>query len=130
MDAVVYGKVAALEKKVSKIVTAKHIEPMVSLESPILVSIPIEPATSKLILKTIYIDGPLGASIDVEIVSRVGEDDRFLFYRNSIAVEELYDLVDIPYIDEDGTDQLHLILNNKGNKSGAYRIRISGIYAQ
>lgn len=130
MDAVVYGKVAALEKKVSKIITAKHTEPLVSLESPILVSIPIEPATSKLILKTIYIEGPLGAAIDVEIVSSAGEDDRFLFYRNSIAAEELYDLVDIPYVDEDSTDLLHFILNNKGTKSGTYTIRISGIYAQ
>ncbi|MGA4519181.1 hypothetical protein ACPA0F_18145 [Solibacillus silvestris] len=130
MDAVVYGKVAALEKKLNKIITVKHTEQTVSIESPVLVSVPIEPRTSKLMLKTIYVDGPLGAAIDIEIVSSADQNNRFLFYRNSIATEELYDLVDIPYVDEDGTDVLHLILNNKGTTSGAYQIRISGVYAQ
>ena len=129
MDAVVYAKVSALEKKINKVITITHDEPVVSVNSPVLLSIPIGDKTSKLLLKTIFIEGPLGAAIDVEIVSSSDNLKSFLFYKNTIATEQLYDLIDIPYVDEDGTDSLHIMLNNKGSTPGKYKVRISAILA-
>ena len=130
MDAVVYGKVAALEKKISKIITFKHEETAVALESGSQVSLPIETNTGKLILKTIYIKSLEGAAIDVEIVSSTDNENSFLFYRNAITTHELYDVVDIPYMDEDETNKLHLVLRNRGNIEAPYSIRISALFAQ
>ncbi|MGM7682850.1 hypothetical protein ACSVDA_11920 [Cytobacillus sp. Hm23] len=130
MDAVVYGKVVSLEKKIGRIVTIRHDEELVSIESPLTVSLPIEPKTDKLLLKTVFVEGPEGSAVEIEIVSCINREDQFLFYRNSISANTLYDLIDIPYVDEDGTGNLHLNLNNVGSTSGPYKIRISALFAQ
>lgn len=136
MDAVVYGKVAKLEKLVvdlqkqlgnsNKGITVKLTTTSVSagyshLESPL-----IDVGSNKLLIKSIYIEGAPGSKIDIEIVSSKNNTP-FLVYKNVVASHVLYDILDLPYEDEDGTNCIHLRIKNDSTLASSYKVRITGV---
>jgi hypothetical protein len=139
MDAVVFAKVKSVEGKVdildkkievvNKIIDLHHTFTLVETDKYSLVSIPLGGGTNKLILKSVYIEGVENSSIETEIRSSANDVSHFIFYRNSVASNIVYDQIDLPFIDDDESDCLHLYVKNTGNVSSSFVIRITGMLA-
>lgn len=134
--AVVLGKVNQLAKKValleSQLSSVNHIA-LLKTETPVLEvggeykeSLPLDGDANSILMKAIHVAGDMESAIDLEIYSGLGEDS-FLIYKNAVQSNVLYDVVDLPYIDEDETGKLHLVVSNKGSVATKFTVRITGL---
>jgi hypothetical protein len=138
MDAVVFGKVGQLEKKVdslekkfesiNKIVDIEHTFTMVDVNKFSQVSLPLDIGTGKFLIKSIFIEGTENSSIEAEIRSS-NTMSYFAFYRNTVSSNLIYDQIDIPFIDDDNSDKIHIWIKNNGQVSSSFKVRITGVSA-
>lgn len=88
----------------------------------------------KLLLKTIKVI-PIGASSSCELTitrsaTAVISDMKEVVYTNTTeystgnTIDGIYDLVDIPYVDEDGTRSIHVALKNTLSTGAAIDFRV------
>lgn len=140
LDAVLFGKIGLLEKKivsleneikrVNKIVDLELETPVINASSTLLTSIDIGLGSNRMIIQAIYIECASSASIDCEIRSTNKQADYFIYYKNSISNNVMFDNVQVPFVDDMKLDKLHLYLKNESVTNSAYKIRIMGVLAQ
>lgn len=84
----------------------------------------IDLGTAKVLLKTIRVTPTASApQFSVEILNKV--TDGSVEYNSLDQTAELYDMVDLPYVDGDGGTKLHLRINNQ--VESAYTIQIRAL---
>ncbi len=84
----------------------------------------IDLGTAKVLLKTIRVTPTASApKFSVEILNKV--TDGLVEYNSLDQTAELYDMVDLPYVDSDGGTKLHLRINNQ--VESAYTIQIRAL---
>lgn len=138
MDAVVYGKVSQLESKVveleekfnhiNKIVDVEHTFTMIETNKFSQISLPLDIGTGKFLIKSIFIEGSENTAIEAEIRSS-STLSYFAFYRNTVASNLIYDQIDLPFIDDDKVDKVHIWVKNNGQVASSFKVRITGISA-
>lgn len=134
------GNLGALDKRVvemvnkintalsnmSELVLVTHSTGTLQVSETESVSIDIPNSFNKFMLKSIYVLGTSDTSIKLEIVSSTGSKP-FVVYRNIVKGNELYDVADLPYIDEDDTARLHVRITNTGTQPGTFNLRVAGV---
>jgi hypothetical protein len=146
LDAVVFGKAKQISDKVDRLtakvdalemqaggtrmlvltLTTPSVQPGQRIElNPL-----IGGTTNKMLLKSIYIEGVKDSRISLELVSSRGTSP-FLVYKSSTASNLVYDVLDLPYVDDDGNDALHInLFNTSALVESPFRIRITGLTVQ
>lgn len=138
MDAIVFGQIKKLEQKVielanaidssSRIIQINAETELLEPDGEVLLSLDIEKGVNRFIIKTVYIEGSDNSSIGVDISTKAANG--FIIYKNAITTNLLYDVIDLPFIDEDKTEKMHLKVKNTGSESSNFYIRISGLSTQ
>jgi len=143
VDAIVFGGVRSLKEKVDLLETkinelsveVYNSNKILVVEFNTLSVLPgqtvsfnqlIESGINKLLIKSIFVEGVAGSQIDVELLSS-NSTSKFLFYKNVVSSNFLYDIVDLPYIDYDNLNQLHGTIKNTGNTETVFNFRILGV---
>lgn len=129
MDAVSVAKINALTKmmkNVSKIVTVTHTTSSLASGAGEQISLVIDnEEINKMLVKSVVVKGSGNSQIDLEIKSSAGTTG-FTSYKNVVG-NSLYDVLDLPYVDDDKTGKVHLIITNVGEEASAFDIRITGL---
>ena len=138
MDAVVFGKVSALTSKVddleqkfnsfNKIVDIEYTFTMIDSNKYSQIALPLGIGTGKFLIKSIFVEGVDNTAIEMEIRSSASTS-YFVFYRNAVSTNLIYDQIDIPFIDDDKADKVYIWVKNNGQISSSFNVRITGISA-
>jgi len=139
MDALVYGQVKKLQKKVDdlnakldatgKVIDLRYDFSLIGVGLEQIIDLTIGTRTNKMAVKNIYVKGGTDSAVEVEILSKSDKATAFSFYKNAVSSNLVYDQVDVPYIDDDNKDSLHVRVKNIGKLSTPFTLRITGISA-
>lgn len=133
MDVVVSGQVKKLERKVEdlltqlgRITTMKQVTDVINPGQEASLDLSIGPDLNKYMIKYVYVEGLENSKMDIEILTSTA-DHPFLVYKNKTNGHILYDVLDLPYEDEDAAGALHLKIMNSGSIPSSFTIRVSGL---
>lgn len=133
MDAVNFSQIRRVFALVKRLLQANNIQDIqyttdiIGPGNSVLLRLPIAPDISKMMLKVVWVQAESqNAAIDLEIRSSQATD-AFLVYKNVVDKPEVYDLVDLPYIDDERQGNLHVWLKNNGTEASTFKLRIIGV---
>lgn len=110
----------------SELVLIKHTTDTIEPNATEKMAITIPGTFNKFMLKSMYVLGTSDTAIQIEILSS-SKGTPFTVYKNQVRGSELYDVADLPYIDEDSTAKLHVSITNVGTQPGTFNLRITGV---
>jgi len=94
------------------------------------VSIPLE--HPRLLIKTLRVVPSKETNVELNVLNSGGTAPEILYFNNSQYstgnfLEGIYDMIDLPYEDADGTSTLHLTIKNLGTEVSDFEIEITGL---
>lgn len=115
----------------SKMVTIKsEIVDLPGLETK-RISVPLE--KGKILIKTIKITPNREAAVEAHILTSVLKAENESIYDNDSKhstgnnVDGIYDMMDLPYNDEDNSNQIHFEIKNKSMETASFKIKVVGL---
>lgn len=95
------------------------------------ISAPLE--KGKILIKTIKVIPNKEAAVSVQILTSVLKPENESIYANDSKhstgndVEGIYDMMDLPYNDEDNSNQIHFDVQNKSMELASFKIKVVGL---
>lgn len=94
-------------------------------------SVPLE--KGKILIKTIKVIPDKEAAVSLRILTNVLKPETEIVYENDSKhstgndVEGIYDMMDLPYNDEDNSNQIHFEIQNKSLELASFKIKVVGL---
>lgn len=94
------------------------------------ISLPME--HPRFMIKTVRVIPSRETNVELQILNSAGSSPEVLYFNNAQYstgnfIEGIYDMIDIPYDDADGTSSLHLAIKNLGADTASFDIEITGL---
>lgn len=98
--------------------------------SKAIVSIPMD--HPRFLIKTLRVIPSRETNVEVNILDSSGTTPEILYFNNAQYstgnfLEGIYDMLDLPYEDADGTSSLHLSIKNLGTDVADFWIEVTGL---
>ncbi|ETT53336.1 hypothetical protein NSQ20_20515 [Paenibacillus sp. FSL K6-1122] len=95
-----------------------------------MIDIPME--HPRFMIKTIRVIPSRETNVELHVLNSAGPHPEVLYFNNSQYstgnfMEGIYDMIDLPYEDVDGTSTLHLSLKNLGTDVANFDIEVVGL---
>ena len=120
------NKINTALSNLSELVLITHTTGNINPSNSELFSVDIPNSFNKFMIKSIYALGTNDTAVKLEIQT-ASSGNPFMVYTNQVRGQELYDVADLPYIDEDGTAKLHVRVTNVGTQPGTFSLRVAGV---
>lgn len=87
--------------------------------------IPVDITTSRLLLKSVEVTCSKNSDFRVEFF----EESTLLNsrYNSGIVSQENYDVLDLPYVDKEGTTNMYFVIHNESDFEASYHIEVRGL---
>ncbi|WMT39270.1 hypothetical protein RE628_17615 [Paenibacillus sp. D2_2] len=98
--------------------------------SKAMIAIPME--HPRLLIKTLRVTPSRETNVELKILNSAGATPEVLYFNNAQYstgnfLEGIYDMIDLPYEDVDGTSTLHLSVKNLGADVADFLIEVTGL---
>lgn len=98
--------------------------------SKALIEIPME--HPRFLIKTIRVTPSRETNVELNVLNSAGATPEILYFNNAQYstgnfLEGIYDMIDLPYEDADGTSTLHLAVKNLGTDVADFTIEVTGL---
>lgn len=95
-----------------------------------LVAIPME--HPRFLIKTLRVTPSIETNVELNVLNSAGTTPEILYFNNAQYstgnfLEGIYDMIDLPYEDADGTSTLHLSIKNLGTDVADFKIEVTGL---
>lgn len=95
------------------------------VDSKTSVYVPVHIKTNKLLLKSIEVTANKNIPFYVEFFEE--KDMKNSRYNSGIVTLENYDVLDLPFIDKDETETMHVRIHNNGDSAASFTIEVRGV---
>lgn len=96
-----------------------------------IVSLPIP--HPRILIKTIRVTPNIETNVEVQVLDSVDEQNADILYFNDAEhstgnfKDGIYDMIDIPYEDKDGTQALHVAILNPNSEPVTFAVEVKGM---
>ena len=87
--------------------------------------IPVAIGVNRMLLKSIEVTCSKNTEFRVEFFEEATAVNSR--YNSGIVMQESYDVLDLPYIDKDNTEQMYFLIRNESDFEADYHIEVRGI---